>query len=247
MIDAENNKSFSKQEKIVIANILDKYALYQKTGKSTYSNFLNPLLFQKVCAYLDAKKIPYSIYDPYHFFEKKIIYFGEYQNFITFYQIPISSNIKHSHILGTLFSLGLEEDAIGDIFVEDGYFYYTNLTRLNTYLKENFTMIHHEFIDLKQVQEIRLLKKHFRLFTILVSSMRLDNIVSKLCSKSRSQVQQLLLEKKVLLNYHEIKTGSMLVKENDILSIHKVGKFKIGKQQGLTKKENEVLEINQYI
>lgn len=238
---------FNKEDKMLIANILDKYKQFKKTGNSTYSNFLNNEKLKIVCNYLDYQKIPYSIYEPYPFLEKKIIYFGEYSNFITFYKVKINNDIKHSNILGTLFSLGLDDSLIGDIFVEKGYFYYTNLTRFNSFLETNLVLIKNQVVTLEKTDEITLLEKHFEIITILVSSMRLDNILSKLTSKSRSQVINLINDKLVLLNYKEVKNSSILLKENDILSIRKYGKYKIGNVSGFTKKNNIVLEIIKYI
>lgn len=141
----------------------------------------------------------------------------------------------------------MNENTIGDIIVEDDYFFYTNLTRLNSYLENNFNFIGKELIILEKVSEIKLLKEHYKIFTILVSSMRFDTIISKLTLKSRNHVKKLLLEKSILLNYKEINNQSINLKEGDILYIRKVGKFRISKNQGLTKKENIILEIYQYM
>jgi len=237
----------TKQDKILISNMIDKYEIYKKSGKSTYSNFLNPYELKVVTSYLKHSHIPYSIYEPYSFLEKKIIYFGEYDNFISFYQITAPNELSHKQVLGSLFSIGLNETTIGDIFIEKGICYYTNLTRMNNYLEENLNSIGSQVVELKQIDELILEENHFELFTILVSSMRLDNIISKITSQSRNQVGQMFLDKKILLNYSEVKNTSILLKENDILSIRKVGKFKIGSSQGLTKKENIILEIYKYI
>jgi len=237
---------YKKEDKILIANILDKYKSYLKTGKSTCSNFLNSEKLKLVTNYLDHKKISYSIYEPYPFLEKKIIYFGKYNDFITFYKVKIES-INHSQILGTLFSLGLDDSLIGDIYVEDGYFYYTNLTRMNTFIENNLIMIKNELVTLVKVNDIILTKEHFETIKLLVSSMRIDTIVSKITFKSRSQVTKMFLEKLVLLNYQEVKNINTILKEDDILSIRKYGKYKIGSNIGYTKKENIILEIIKYI
>ena len=50
-------------------------------------------------------------------------------------------------------------------------------------------------------------------------------------------------------NQNETQAGTTFsnnLKENDILSIRHVGKFKIGTKLGNTKKDNIILEINQY-
>lgn len=241
------DRYFEKNDRILIANVLDKYKSYVKSGKNTCTNFLNNEQLKMITKYLDHKKIPYSIYEPYSFLEKKIISFGKYNNFITFYKVNINSDIKHSNILGTLFSLGLDESLIGDIFVEDGYFYYTNLTRMNSFLETNLVLIKNQVVTLEKVDEILLTKNHLEKTSILVSSMRIDNVISKITSKSRNQVNKMLIDKLVLLNYKEINSNSILLKEGDILSIRKFGKYKIGEKIGFTKKDNIVLEISKYI
>lgn len=247
MIKRNKQNQLAKQDKILISNMIDKYEIYKKSGRSTCSNFLNSCELNLVISYLNHYHIPYSIYEPYSFLEKKIVYFGEYNNFVTFYQISAPNELSHSQVLGSLFSIGFNENTIGDIFIEKGICYYTNLTKMNNYLEENLSSIGHQIVKLNKIEEINLQENHFELFTILVSSMRLDNIVSKITSQSRSQVSQLFLDKRVLLNYGEIKNTSISLKENDILSIRKVGKFKVGKQQGITKKENIILEIYKYM
>ena len=136
---------------------------------------------------------------------------------------------------------------IGDIIVEDGYFYLTNLTRMNRYIEDNLIMIKNEIIELEKVDEIILKKEHFISSNILVSSMRLDNITSKIISKSRSIVDKMLIDKEILLNYEEIRNDSIGLKEGDILSIRKYGKYKIGKIKGYTKKNSIILEIIKYV
>ena len=237
----------TKESKILIGSIVDKYKKYNKTGINTYSNFLNLKDLKLVTSYLNHQKIKYNIYRPYDFLEKSIIMFGDYDNYITIYKGKISDKITHSNILGTLFSLGLENDMIGDIIVEDGYFYLTNLTRMNRYIEDNLIMIKNEIIELEKVDEIILKKEHFISSNILVSSMRLDNITSKIISKSRSIVDKMLIDKEILLNYEEIRNDSIGLKEGDILSIRKYGKYKIGKIKGYTKKNSIILEIIKYV
>lgn len=246
MIDNKIPNNYSKEEKILISNIIDKYNSYLKYGKSTCSNFLNIHEFKLITNYLDHLKIEYHVYDKYDFLEKRIIYFGEYEDFITFYQIK-NNKITHQQVLGTLFSLGLTENMIGDIIVEDDYIYYSNLTRLNVFLEENLRIVANKLIRLEKINKITLIQNHFSEFSIIVSSMRLDNVLSKITSKSRSQVLDFIKDKQVLLNYQEIKNSNINLKEDDILSIHKIGKFKISKSIGISKKNNIILEIKKYI
>ena len=239
--------NFNKDDKFLLSNILDKYNKYLKTGKPTYSNFLNSYQLSIVERFLKNKKINYSIYSEYSFLEKTIIYFGDYDNFITKYKVNFSDSITHQQILGTLFSLGLKEDVIGDIIVEDGYFYYFSLTRLNNFLEDNFNMINNQVIKLEVVCEITLKKEHLLKNDILVSSMRVDTIVCRIINKSRSFVNEMISNKLIFLNYSLLKNCSVSLKENDIISIRRFGKYKIGIKRGISKKDNIILEVIKYV
>lgn len=238
---------YSKEDKIVLRNVLDKYNKYINYGISTYSNFLNSRELSIVTNYLNSKKIEYSIYPEYDFIEKKIIVFGNYQDYITYYKVNIDNTITHSNILGTLFSLGLNDDMIGDIIVEDGYFYLTSLSRMDEFLNHEFLSIKHKSIKLKKVEDIILEKEHFKSINILVSSYRLDNIVSKITNNSRSIIDRMILDKEITLNYHDIKNSSINLVKGDILSIRRHGKYKVGDNKGLTKKNKFILEVIKYV
>lgn len=242
-----NNKFYTKKENILISSIMDKYRIYKKDNKSTCTNFLNPSELKLATSYLNSEKINYSIYEPYPFMEKKIIYFGDYEDFVTFYKISISKEITHPNILGTLFSLGLTPNTIGDIFLEEGYFYYTNLSRMNPFLEHNLLTINNERITLNRANEIIIKRKQFEEYTIMVSSLRIDNIISKLASCSRNQALDMIKNKLVLLNYEEEIKAHTILKKDDIISIRRVGKFKIGQEKGCTKKNNLILEIYKYM
>ena len=162
-------------------------------------------------------------------------------------QYLIPDKINHSNILGTLFSLGISDDIIGDIIVEDGYFYYTNLTRMNAFLEDNFTRVSNYPIKLVKIDELVLNKEHFKEFNVLVSSMRLDNVVSKVVNKSRRQIDEMIDNKEILLNYEEIKNGNMILKEEDVLSIRRNGKYKVIGVDGITKRNNIVLKLVKYV
>lgn len=247
MIEKNSKTYYTKQERFLISNIVDKYEIYKKTGKSTCSNFLNPFQLKLIIAYLNHHNIEFSIYEPYDFLEKKIIYFGNDEEFITFYQITCNKEITHSQVLGTLFSIGFDENTIGDILIENGKCYYTNLTRLNRFLEENLISISHQLVKLAKVKTLELTANHLELLVVLVSSMRLDNVVSKLALCSRKEVVKMHNDEMILLNYKEAKNTSTILKENDILSIRGVGKFRVGNEQGCTKKKNIILNIYKYI
>lgn len=236
-----------KQDKILRDNVLDKYYSYLSSKRKISTNFFNSFDIDKITRFLDNKNIEYGVYDKYPFLEKKIIYFGEYDNYITIFKAKKSDKIKHSNILGTLFSLGLTDDVIGDIIVMDDYFYLTTLTRLSSFIKNNLTIINGERIELLEDADIVLNKDRFLKMKLLVSSMRVDTIVSKITNTNRLKVNSMIKDNIILVNYNTVKSSSLILKNNDILSIRKYGKYIIKNIIGTTKKNNLVLEIEKYI
>ena len=233
-----------KEDKIIVSNILDKYIKYNKTNISTYTNFLDQRRLKLVEDTLKYLKIDYNIYINNDYLEKAIIYFGEYEDFITIYQID--GKFEHKDILGTLFSLGLDYDLIGDIVAEENYAYFTSLTRLNDLIDNNFNMIKNKYIKPKKVNEMIITKDKFNNFNIIISSMRLDCIVSKLANLGRNDAVKYINDGFVLLNYKECKNIKKQVFEGDIISIRKIGKFKIRNEEKKTKKDNILLNISKY-
>lgn len=236
-----------KLDKILRDNVLDKYYSYLSNKRKTSTNFFNSFDIDKITRFLDNRNIEYGVYDKYPFLEKKIIYFGEYDNYITIFKAKKSDRIKHSNILGTLFSLGLTDDVIGDIIVMDDYFYLTSLTRLSSFIKNNLTIINGERIELLEGTDIVLNKDRFLKMKLLVSSMRVDTIVSKITNTNRLKVNSMIKDNMILVNYNTVKSSSLILKNNDILSIRKYGKYIIKNIIGTTKKNNLVLEIEKYI
>ena len=77
-----------------------------KLNSTGYTYFLNPKDLKEVTNHL--KKNSYNIYKPYPDSEKNIIYKNIIPELIL-YEIKIGIPIRHSDILGTLYSLQIDE------------------------------------------------------------------------------------------------------------------------------------------
>lgn len=234
-----------KEDKMLVSNILDKYLKYDKTGISTYTNFLDIRMLEIVENILKYLKIKYKVYRPNEVCEKSIIYFGEYENFITIYRVD-AKDIQHSDVLGTLFSIGLDNDTIGDIIIEEDHMYITNLTRLNAFLESSLYIIKNRKIKLCEVNEIIASREKFITLKVTVPSYRLDVFIGKLAHLSRTAAAKYITDKMVLVNYSEIINTNKILKIGDIISIRKVGKFILSEEILKSKKDNYVVEVKKY-
>ena len=77
--------------------------------------------------------------------------------------------------------------------------------------------------------------------------MRVDSIVSELAKTSRGKAEDIINEGRVFVNYENIMKTTKQIKENDIITIRRIGKFKLEKIDGKTRNDRVKIILNQYI
>ena len=82
---------------------------------------------------------------------------------------------------------------------------------------------------------------------ITVASNRIDTIVSSICHIGRSNVASMIKNKEIVLNYDYLKDGSYKLKDNDVFSIKRVGKFVYSGVLKYTKSNHMIIEIKKYL
>ena len=82
---------------------------------------------------------------------------------------------------------------------------------------------------------------------MIVSSIRIDSIVSSIINSSRSKAIDKIKNKEVIVNYEIIIKNSYLLKENDIFSIKRYGKYKFVGIVKSTKKDNYIVKYLKYV
>lgn len=206
------------ENKIFITNQIEKIL------RGEYTDFLYPNELELVISLLNRQHIKYSIFKPFIDSEKNIVYI----NYPKYSLLEIISNNKlnHKDILGSLFSHNIKTSKYGDIIITDKY-YLLVLDSIKPYILSNLNKIGNNNIKIKEVS-INIIKDYnyeYEEKQILVSSLRLDNIVSVLTNSSRNNVDSMFKEKYIFVNYINSKK-TYIVKENDIIGIRKNGKYR---------------------
>ena len=186
--------------------------------------------------YLQAKnKIPkrlQKLYQPYENANKVIIYKKDLPD-IGICKITFNSPVRHPMILKELFNLGLKEEMFGDIIVEDNIAYIYIFNDLYTDIKYNFTL---NKISIKSIE----------LLEILVSSLRIDYIISSITNDSRKSIVERFKNKDFILNYDIVTKNSILLEPDDIFSIRHFGKYKFNSIVKNTKKGGYIISVSKY-
>ena len=83
--------------------------------------------------------------------------------------------------------------------------------------------------------------------TISVVSNRLDTIISKLIGISRNGVETKFKNKEIILNYEVATKPSYFLKEGDVFSIRKYGKYRYVGIISKTKQGKNIVKFQKYI
>ncbi|MBR2786510.1 MAG: hypothetical protein IKD76_03335 [Clostridia bacterium] len=232
-----------EDERLLVCKLFDKILLADKQNKVQITDFLTPVelqLLKDVLKMLDCKN--YSIYGGLEDANRNIIVIFpdkleyvfkenafDYNSICNCVRITNSSeNYDHKVYLGGLIKLGIKREKIGDIVVYNNgadvvvskdvsKFILSNLCQLTRFCKSTVEIVKLEEI-VKKVQEFKEVK-------IVVSSMRLDNVVSELAKTSRSKALDILKQERVFINYKSEIKATKMVNMADVITIRGVGKF----------------------
>ncbi len=112
------------------------------------------------------------------------------------------------------------------------------------FIDSNKYIIYKERLEIKLYEII--LNGTIKHSDILGSLLRSDNLISKLIKTSRDIVKDMIKDKLIRINYELLNKSSYIIKENDIISIRKYGKYRFIGIIKETKKDNYLIEVNKY-
>ena len=224
--------------------------LIQKTINKLYCNgysfFLNPKDLKEVTSHL--KKNTYSIYAPYQDAEKKIIYTYQKPELILL-EIIIGIPIRHQDILGTLYSLQIDDSLFGDIIIWKNKYYFYTFKNMQTFFEMEIIKIKNSRVSLieHQLDDLEFFQRNYKEIIVITSSLRIDSVIAKIIHTNRDNVKNLIKDKNIYYNYELLKDNAKLLKKDDIFSIKKYGKYQFKEIISSTKKDNLIIKILKYI
>lgn len=147
-------------------------------------------------------------------------------------------SIQHQHVLGTLMSLGIEREQVGDILVGDTI-QFVLTKQLESYIMMELTKIKGATVKLDSIpfKDMIQSKENWNIHHSTVSALRLDVVLKEMIRKSRSIAKQLIEKKRVKVNHTLIDSLDFQLQNNDLLSIQGFGRARIVDIGGKTKKE----------
>lgn len=215
-----------------------------KNGKYTY--FILPNFYKEIS--YKIKKDEYKIYKPYKDCDKFILYTSQIPK-IKLFEIISYNKLRHQDILGSLFGLGINNEVFGDIILYDNKYYIYLIDEISNFVINNLTAIGNSKVTFKEVN-INVLDNYERQYiecSTIVSSLRIDNVISKIIGTSRDKIKEKIKNKEILINYEILNNNSYNLNENDCFSIKRNGKYKFIGIIKSTKKDNYIIKYKKYI
>lgn len=169
-------------------------------------------------------------------------------NYISIIKISYNKkfgNITHRDVLGALIGLGIKRECIGDILIDDNAYIYVVKEManyiINTLSSVGKVIVRCEYSNIDEVNSIKV--ENYIEKTIIVSSYRLDNVISEICCLSREKAKQYIILKNVKINGVININPDYIVKIDDLISIHRFGRVIVKEEINKTKKDKYVLKV----
>ncbi len=146
--------------------------------------------------------------------------------------------LQHQHVLGTIMSLGIERDQLGDIVVDESI-QFTLTKQLESYIILELNKIKDATVKLNAIpiKDMIQSKENWHSFETTVSGLRLDVVLKEMIRKSRSISKQLIEKKRVKVNHTIIDSADFQLDKGDLLSIQGYGRAMVVDIGGKTKKD----------
>ena len=222
-------------------------------GYTTYSTFLN---LQEI-SILKSLKVDskYSLFGGYENADRCVAAFSNDE----IYSYPIvcikikplqqkfSDKLTHRDFLGALMNLGIERGMLGDIKIINNEGYLFCLDKISQYIVDNLSSIKHTSVKCKIIDDIpELFNQIPDEEEYIVSSLRIDTVVSAVFKMSRNSASQLINQEKIFINSKTVYKDSVQLKEGDVISVRGYGKFIYSQTVNETRKHKMVVVIRLY-
>ena len=255
-----------KDDKILLAQILDKVEMVENKNKIEYTDFLDLAQIELVQKFINKIKLEnYISYGGFEQAERKIfvIYPDKFNsivveknlsNIVQIVRIELPDELKgkytHRDYLGAVIKLGIERKKVGDIIVDASGADIIVNKDIVKFLLENLgslTRFSKSTITVQKIEDLRPVEIKKEEIEIIVSSMRLDNVISELARCSRNKALDIINTERVFINFEVETKKTKQIKTGDMVTIRGKGRFFIKEISGQTRSGRTVIKVEKFI
>jgi len=255
-----------KDDKILLAQILDKIEMVEKKNKIEHTDFLDLAKIELVQKFINKIKLEnYMTYGGFEQAERKIFVFysdkfnstvveRNLSSIVEIIRIELPDDLKgkytHRDYLGAVIKLGVERKKIGDIIVDNDGADIIVDKDMAKFLSENLgglTRFSKSTITVQNIEELRPVEIKKEELEIIVSSMRLDNVISELARCSRNKALDIINQERVFVNFECETKKTKQIKTGDMVTIRGKGRFFVKELAGQTRSGRAVVKVEKFV
>ena len=248
----------TKEETMLGRHLVDLSRQAYERGIPLYSNFLN--LNEQNIFHGCASELygAYELFGGYEGAERQMIAFlpdafvfqGDYPLvccMITPQNRRFSQELTHRDVLGSLMSLGIERETLGDILIQEQDIYVFCHSSIFAFIQQELTRIRNTPVSVTAAQPGEpACSPHLEACQGIVPSNRLDAVLAAMCRISRSQACDLIHRGLVFINGKQMSSPKGSCHPGEIISIRGTGRFQFLAEEGETRKGRIKISSNRY-
>ncbi|MGL4732947.1 MAG: YlmH/Sll1252 family protein [Fusobacteriaceae bacterium] len=223
-----------------------------------YSNyFLPPTIWKTLEKLQEYLKIGIKSLGLNEFSERKIVAFYPIADQNLDFHFPVKyfkihgenrfRELQHKDFLGTLMSLGIKREIMGDLVVEENLCYGIILEDFFQMISDRVTSVATIPVKISEADEVEIPQPKFMEINDTVASLRLDSLVASALGCSRSIAESLIESGDVSVDYLAEKKTSKLIAPPSVITVRKKGKFLFFRELGQNKKGKIRIQLKKYI
>lgn len=244
MLDLNN---ISDEEKHLILHLTDISELCRKYCKPHFSAFLNERQTEIARLAMQRNGISsYCFWGGYDGASRVMLciypeYCRPHRDDFPFVCLNIKfrsvDKVTHRDLLGALMALGIKRETVGDIVVQSGVASFFVKSDLEQYIKSQIRKIGRVGVSFCDCTvDFGSVKQDFTEKSGVVSSLRIDSVISAASGLSRNKVQQAVASGKVAKNFEVVYSADCKVCSGDKISVRGYGKFTVQFDGSVSKK-----------
>lgn len=149
------------------------------------------------------------------------------------------ATLHHGQILGSIMGSGIKRNVVGDIITDGSNWQIIVEHKICSFLQEQVNQIGKINVHLEPINLNAMLTPlcSWEEQNILVSSLRIDNLIANCYRISRMRAKELINNNKVQVNWGSIDHPDYLVNKYDIISVRGFGRIRLNNVLGETRKQ----------
>jgi RNA-binding protein YlmH len=159
-----------------------------------------------------------------------------------------SETPNHRDYLGSLLSLGIRRELLGDILIGEHTAFVPVMANIADFIISSLERIGGQPVKIEAVplSDIAVKAREFETIRMTVASLRLDKIAAGGFGVSRTEMADMIRSGLVRVNWREETRPDTDVAIGSVISLSGYGRIRLVSEEGLSRKERHILIVEKY-